>query len=89
MESCNKLTTMKIKIIFLLFTLAIFWGCGTTKKALEPDKTVPKYEPTWESLAQHNEEPNWFQDENWGSISIGEFILSLLFQMSGIQETCI
>ena len=29
-------------------------------------KVEPVYEPTWESLATHNTEPEWFKDAKFG-----------------------
>ena len=58
---------MKSKIIILFLLVAIFSGCGTTsKKAAEQENSTSKYEASWESLAQHNEEPDWFQDAKLG-----------------------
>lgn len=71
---------MKYKIVLLFFVLAILNGCGTaTKKINEDENSVPKYEANWESLAQHNEEPDWFQDAklgiyfHWGVYSVPAF----------------
>jgi len=71
-----------MKTIFSFVVLvALLTGCGTTsKKTTEEEKqVVPKYQETWESLAQHNEEPDWFQDAklgiyfHWGIYSVPAF----------------
>ena len=71
---------MKTKITFLLLIISILAGCGTSpKKAPEEQNATPKYEENWESLAQHNEEPDWFQDAklgiyfHWGVYSVPAF----------------
>ncbi|NQU87209.1 MAG: alpha-L-fucosidase [Mariniphaga sp.] len=60
--------------IFILILFVFFMSCSSNKKDI-----IPKYEPTWESLAQHNEEPQWFQDAkfgiyfHWGVYSVPAF----------------
>ncbi len=75
-----KTKNMKTKIISLLLTASVIFGCGTSpKKAPEEQNSTPKYEANWESLAKHNEEPDWFQDSklgiyfHWGVYSVPAF----------------
>ncbi len=56
---------MKIQVLIALFTVAIFVSCSSSTQKKESPSN-PKYEPNWESLAQHNEEPQWFQDAKFG-----------------------
>ncbi|NOR75792.1 MAG: alpha-L-fucosidase, partial [Draconibacterium sp.] len=66
-----------MKYIILALTLAIFVSCGTSQK--KEEQKIKKYQPTWESLAQHNEQPDWFQDAklgiyfHWGVYSVPAF----------------
>ncbi len=63
-----------MKYIILALTLAIFVSCGTSQK--KEEQKIKKYQPTWESLAKHNEDPDWFQDAklgiyfHWGVYSV-------------------
>ena len=66
--------------LFNLFLIAAFlFGCaGRSQKT--SDKAKPtKYQANWESLAEHNEEPDWFQDAklgiyfHWGIYSVPAF----------------
>lgn len=66
---------MKTKIfIFSLFVI-VLTGCGVKKPSQNEQRKV-KYEESWESLAKHNEEPEWFQDAklgiyfHWGVYSV-------------------
>ncbi len=68
---------MKTKMAFMLLAAMIFSSCGTSGKKESGEKeTAPKYEESWESLARHNEEPEWFQDAklgiyfHWGVYSV-------------------
>ena len=67
---------MKLKIFSLLITLAFISSCGNAQKKSEKQKSPLKYKQSWESLAQHNEEPDWFQDAklgiyfHWGIYSV-------------------
>jgi alpha-L-fucosidase len=68
---------MKNALKFLILILVIVTGCGKlSQKTGKTDETKPKYEETWESLAQHNEQPEWFQDAklgiyfHWGVYSV-------------------
>jgi alpha-L-fucosidase len=71
---------MKTQVISLLFVIAIVSGCGSpaNKSAGGIDNQIV-YEETWESLAQHNEEPEWFKDAklgiyfHWGPYSVPAF----------------
>ncbi len=71
---------MKTKIILLLLIFAILEGCGSSqKKVSKEENSTPKYEENWESLAEHNEQPDWFQDAklgiyfHWGVYSVPAF----------------
>ncbi len=70
---------MRLKILSLLIILAFVSACGNAPKKVAEEKKPPKYEQSWESLAQHNEEPDWFQDAklgiyfHWGIYSVPAF----------------
>ncbi len=85
---------MKLKILILI--VVILAGCGTSHKN-EKQKNQLKYQPTWESLAQHNEQPNWFQDAklgiyfHWGVYSVPAFAnewypRNMHFEGNGVYE---
>ncbi len=65
---------MKTKILSLFVAVVFIVGCGISPK--KEEQKIKKYQPTWESLAQHNEEPDWFQDAklgiyfHWGVYSV-------------------
>lgn len=67
----NKLQTMQ-KILIMSFLMAVLFSCGPGA----PQKEAIVYEPTWESLARHNEAPEWFRDAklgiyfHWGPYSV-------------------
>jgi alpha-L-fucosidase len=69
----NMKTGTKILLLFL-----IIFGCTNTAKQVTDEKP-PRYEETWESLARHNEQPDWFQDAklgiyfHWGVYSVPAF----------------
>jgi len=52
----NKLSLLVLSILFI--------ACTDTNTSQE--KTPKVYDNTWESLANHNEAPNWFQDAKFG-----------------------
>ena len=67
---------MKTKVQILIIVLGFILGSCTEK----PKKQVMNtYEPTWESLAKHNIEPEWFKDAkfgiyfHWGVYSVPAF----------------
>lgn len=72
---------MKTQILTLLITTSLFAGCGSsTKQSSEEENAAAlKYQENWESLAKHNEEPDWFQDAklgiyfHWGIYSVPAF----------------
>jgi alpha-L-fucosidase len=71
---------MKTQLCSYLLSFVVLTGCGTSgKKSSEENESQPKYEESWESLAQHNEEPGWFQDAklgiyfHWGVYSVPAF----------------
>ncbi len=71
---------MKIGIISSLLLVVVLLGCTSTgKKPEEAKENLPIYEASWESLARHNEQPNWFQDAklgiyfHWGVYSVPAF----------------
>lgn len=63
------------KIVLSLCALSMLCSCGN-----EPQKSAEKlYEPTWESLREHNQNPEWFKDAklgiyfHWGLYSVPAF----------------
>ena len=71
---------MSTKNLILFLTVLILTACGTsTKKPAKQEKSAPKFEQSWESLAKHNEQPDWFQDAklgiyfHWGVYSVPAF----------------
>lgn len=57
---------MMIRLLNVLLALMVLSGCGTTGKKPAGENEKPVYEETWESLARHNEQPDWFQDAKFG-----------------------
>ena len=41
--------------------MVVLFGCGTTSS-----EQTSSYEDSWESLAKHNEEPDWFKNAKFG-----------------------
>lgn len=70
---------MKTRLLISVFALIILFGCGTSGKKQAEENEKPKYEESWESLARHNEQPDWFQDAkfgiyfHWGVYSVPAF----------------
>lgn len=72
---------MKAVTYLNLLALILLLGCNTssTKKSSGQDRPAIVYEENWESIAQHNEEPDWFQDAklgiyfHWGVYSVPAF----------------
>lgn len=70
---------MKLKIFSLLIATVFIAACGNAPKKVAEEPKSPKYKASWESLAQHNEEPDWFQDAklgiyfHWGVYSVPAF----------------
>jgi len=71
---------MRTKIFSLFLILALFTGCNSTsKKTTEEKMESQKFEPNWESLAKHEEAPDWFADAkfgiyfHWGVYSVPAF----------------
>ncbi len=72
---------MKFTNSFYLLLAAICLSCNPGKKETPATETPekPSYEASWESLAKHNEEPDWFQDAklgiyfHWGVYSVPAF----------------
>ncbi len=64
-----------IKSISFFILTVILLSCGPST----PKKQAIVYEPDWNSLAQHNEEPEWFKDAklgiyfHWGPYSVPAF----------------
>ena len=60
------------KLVVIFSVLIALAACTTNKKQ-------KLYEPTWESLAQHNTEPEWFKDAkfgiyfHWGLFTVPEY----------------
>ena len=64
----------------MVLLTAFFASCSTSPKKSKEETTVkPKYEENWDSLAKHNEQPDWFQDAklgiyfHWGVYSVPAF----------------
>jgi alpha-L-fucosidase len=57
----NKLKRI-FKIVCLLATVCTLFECTT----VQSQQNVTIYAPTWESLAKHNTEPEWFKDAKLG-----------------------
>ncbi|HDR50031.1 MAG TPA: alpha-L-fucosidase [Mariniphaga anaerophila] len=57
---------MNNKLLYFVLAPIILFGCGTAGKKQVEEIEKPKYEESWESLARHNEEPDWFQDAKFG-----------------------
>ena len=57
---------MKNRLLYLVLAPIILFGCGTAVKKQVKETEKPKYEESWESLARHNEEPEWFQNAKFG-----------------------
>ena len=51
---------------FLVLFTVIFGCTNAPKKNQKEEKIEPKYQENWESLAKHNEQPDWFQDAKLG-----------------------
>jgi alpha-L-fucosidase len=49
--------------IFIIALILILLGCKSTDKQ---DQRKKHFEPTWESLRQHDPAPEWFQDAKFG-----------------------
>jgi len=75
-----KIKTMKKKLFSLLLSIVVLTGCGSlVKKSSKEKESQLEYEESWESLARHNEQPDWFQDAklgiyfHWGIFSVPAF----------------
>ena len=70
---------MKTRLMTFILVVAVLAGCGTTGKNAGKTDEKPKYGESWESLAGHNEQPDWFQDAkfgiyfHWGVYSVPAF----------------
>lgn len=71
---------MKTKLIGFLVSMFFLTSCGPSdKKSSEEKGNQLKYQESWESLAGHNEQPDWFQDAklgiyfHWGVYSVPAF----------------
>ena len=53
-------TTRSFIIIFTLLTWGAISGCQTQPESVTGENA--RYEPTWESLYEHNATPQWYQD---------------------------
>ncbi|BES61738.1 alpha-L-fucosidase [Dysgonomonas capnocytophagoides] len=53
---------MKNSVLIILLTSLCCLSCKSKHEALQ----VGKYEPTWESLSQYSEAPEWFRDVKFG-----------------------
>ena len=69
-----------IQILAISCILLFSQACEQKKeKTISTNEETQEYKPEWESLAQHNEAPDWFQDAkfgiyfHWGVYSVPEF----------------
>jgi len=65
--------------IWLVLISCILSCTSSQQQQTTSENTTPTYEPSWESLAQHQEAPQWFQDAklgiyfHWGVYSVPAF----------------
>ncbi|WP_109829409.1 alpha-L-fucosidase [Reichenbachiella versicolor] len=71
---------MKSLYTLLTFTTLLVFSCQESKESIEKQITSTiKYEPNWESLAHHDNTPEWFQDAklgiyfHWGVYTVPAF----------------
>ena len=71
---------MKTQFFSLFIVLALLAGCNSTsQKSSDKKSSELKFEENWESLAKHNEQPDWFQNAkfgiyfHWGVYSVPAF----------------
>lgn len=71
---------MKTQLCSYLLLIFVLTGCiSSGNRSSEEKERKPKYEESWESLARHNEEPEWFQNAklgiyfHWGVYSVPAF----------------
>lgn len=70
---------MKIKVLSLLIATVFIASCGTSSQKVTEEQKPPKYNESWESLADANEEPEWLKDAklgiyfHWGVYSVPAF----------------
>lgn len=57
---------MRTKLIASAWVFFLCVSCGSAPKNDSEKVTKFEYQPCWESLAQHNEAPNWFRDAKFG-----------------------
>lgn len=68
-----------MKILSLFVAVFFLMACSSSSKKKEPVNENNKYQESWESLAKHNEEPDWFQNAklgiyfHWGIYSVPAF----------------
>ncbi len=67
-----------MKNLCFVIMLGLAMACGNTSQKTEEQAPL-KYQENWESLSNHNEQPNWFQDAklgiyfHWGVYSVPAF----------------
>ncbi|MCF7569100.1 alpha-L-fucosidase [Sabulilitoribacter arenilitoris] len=70
---------MKSNLLLLLCVATVLLSCNQTLKKDSGAQNTNPYVESWESLAQHNEAPDWFQDAklgiyfHWGVYSVPAF----------------
>ncbi len=71
---------MKKRLFNLMLAVLFIAGCSSSGNKSQQEKTASvKYEENWDSLAKHNEQPEWFQDAkfgiyfHWGVYSVPAF----------------
>lgn len=86
-----------MKKVRLSVILSILLTCAITielKSQNEADKFKNYYQPTWESLKQHNATPQWYQDAvlgfyfHWGPYSVPAFSCSGYWRMYIPGDEC-
>ena len=66
------------KIVKLVALFVLLWSCKDSEPNTQPE-IANTYEPNWESLSKHKEDPEWFQDSkfgiyfHWGVYSVPAF----------------
>lgn len=68
-----------IRHFFTIALVVLGVACSNSTQKSKVETASPKYQENWESLAQYNEEPEWFQDAklgiyfHWGLYSVPAF----------------
>jgi alpha-L-fucosidase len=85
-------TARNFILIFALLTCGAITGCQTQTETVTGEKS--RYEPTWESLYDHDATPQWYQDAvlgfyfHWGPYSVPAFSCSGYWRMYIPGDEC-